>query len=72
MNILSVEHLTRVYGSGDTAVRALDDVSFTIEAGEFVAIIGSVRFGKVDASPPYGRRRPSHLGHRAPAGPGHL
>ena len=46
MNILSVEHLTKVYGSGDTAVTALDDVSFSVEAGEFVAIIGSSGSGK--------------------------
>lgn len=46
MNILSVEHLTKVYGTGDTAVRALDDVSFTVEAGEFIAIIGSSGSGK--------------------------
>ena len=46
MNILSIEHLTRVYGTGDTAVRALDDVSFTVEVGEFVAIIGSSGSGK--------------------------
>ena len=46
MNILSIEHLTRVYGTGDTAVRALDDVSFTVEAGEFIAIIGSSGSGK--------------------------
>ena len=41
MNILSIEHLTRVYGTGDTAVTALNDVSFTVEAGEFIAIFGS-------------------------------
>lgn len=46
MNILEVEHLTRVYGSGDTAVTALDDVSFSVEAGEFIAIIGSSGSGK--------------------------
>lgn len=46
MNILSVEHLTKVYGTGATAVRALDDVSFTVEAGEFIAIIGSSGSGK--------------------------
>ena len=46
MNILTVEHLTRVYGTGDTAVTALDDVSFSVEAGEFIAIIGSSGSGK--------------------------
>ena len=46
MNILSVEHLSKVYGSGPTATRALDDVSFTVEAGEFIAIVGSSGSGK--------------------------
>lgn len=46
MNILTVEHLTRVYGTGDTAVTALDDVCFSVEAGEFIAIIGSSGSGK--------------------------
>ena len=46
MNILSVEHLTKAYGTGPTAVRALDDVSFAVEAGEFIAIIGSSGSGK--------------------------
>ena len=46
MDILRIEHLTKTYGTGDTAVRALDDVSFSVAAGEFVAIIGSSGSGK--------------------------
>ncbi len=46
MEILRLNHLTKVYGSGDTAVRALDDVCLTVEAGEFVAIVGSSGSGK--------------------------
>lgn len=46
MEILRIEHLSKVYGSGDTAVKALDDVSFTVEKGQFVAIIGPSGSGK--------------------------
>jgi putative ABC transport system ATP-binding protein len=46
MEILKVEHLSKQYGSGETAVKALDDVSFSIEKGEFVAIIGPSGSGK--------------------------
>ena len=46
MTILSVEGLTKIYGSGDTAVTALDHVSFTVEKGEFVAIVGAPGSGK--------------------------
>ena len=46
MEILRIEHLSKVYGSGDTAVKALNDVSFSVEKGEFVAIIGPSGSGK--------------------------
>ena len=46
MDILTASHLTKVYGTGEQAVRALDDVSLSLEAGEFVAVIGSSGSGK--------------------------
>lgn len=46
MEILKVEHLTKIYGSGDSEVRAVDDVSFSVEKGEFLAIIGPSGSGK--------------------------
>ena len=46
MGILRIEHLSKIYGKGETAVKALDDVSFTVKKGEFVAIIGPSGSGK--------------------------
>jgi len=46
MEILKIEQLSKVYGSGETAVKALDDVSFSVRKGEFVAIIGPSGSGK--------------------------
>ena len=40
MEILRVEHLSKIYGSGENAVHALNDVSFGVEKGQFLAIIG--------------------------------
>ena len=46
MDILTVSNLTKVYGEGEAATRAIDDVSFTVAEGEFVAIVGSSGSGK--------------------------
>lgn len=46
MDMLRIENLSKVYGKGDTAVKALDDVSFSVTKGEFVAIIGPSGSGK--------------------------
>ena len=46
MDIIKAENLTKTYGSGDNAVRALDNVSFSVEKGEFLAIIGPSGSGK--------------------------
>lgn len=46
MEILKVENLTKIYGSGNNEVRALDGVSFSVEKGQFVAIIGPSGSGK--------------------------
>lgn len=46
MEILKVENLCKTYGKGETKVNALDHVSFSINKGEFVAIVGASGSGK--------------------------
>ena len=46
MEILRVENLTKVYGEGSNQVKALDNVSFTVDKGEFVAVVGASGSGK--------------------------
>ena len=46
MEILKVENLTKIYGKGESQVRAVDNISFSVQKGEFVAIVGSSGSGK--------------------------
>ena len=46
MEILKTEELKKIYGNGDTLVKALDGVNFTVQDGEFVAIVGTSGSGK--------------------------
>jgi putative ABC transport system ATP-binding protein len=46
VEILKVNNLSKVYGKGDTQIKAIDDVSFSVEKGEFVAIVGASGSGK--------------------------
>ena len=46
MSILEIKNLTKSYGKGETKVKAVDDISFTVEKGEFVSIIGASGSGK--------------------------
>ena len=46
MNLLEVKHISKTYGSGETAVEALKNVSFCVEKGEFLAIVGESGSGK--------------------------
>ena len=46
MEILRCENLTKVYGEGNTAIKALDNISFSVEKGEFVSIVGPSGSGK--------------------------
>ena len=46
MKILEVKNLSKIYGKGETKVKALDNVSFSVDKGEFVAIVGPSGSGK--------------------------
>ena len=48
MEILRVEDLSKIYGKGQTQVKAIDNVSFKVEKGEFVAIVGASRKWKIN------------------------
>ena len=44
MNLLEVKNISKTYGNGETSVKALKDVSFSVPKGEYVAIVGGIRF----------------------------
>lgn len=46
MNLLEVNGISKTYGAGETAVRALKNVSFSVPKGEFVAVVGESGSGK--------------------------
>ena len=46
MDIVKIEHVTKIYGSGDTRVWALDDVNLTVQKGESLAVVGASGSGK--------------------------
>ena len=46
MEVLRIENLSKIYGSGENQVKALDDVSFSVEKGQFLSIIGPSGSGK--------------------------
>ena len=46
MNILEISHLIKTYGKGDNLVKAVDDVSFSVPEGQFLAIVGASGSGK--------------------------
>ena len=46
MEILKVQNLSKTYGKGETKINAVDNISFTVDKGEFVAIVGASGSGK--------------------------
>lgn len=49
MEILRVENLSKVYGKGQTQVKAIDNISFKVDKGEFVAIVGASRKWEINS-----------------------
>ena len=52
MNIISVQNLSKIYNKGENEVKAVDDISFDIEKGEHIAVIGTSGSGRTTARKP--------------------
>ncbi len=61
MEILRAEDLTKIYGTGENQVVALDHVSFSVNKGEFLAIIGPIRFRQIHTASHFRRCRYTNL-----------
>ena len=59
MEILRIEKLCKVYGKGESRVDALQNLSLSVQKGEFVAIVGQSGSGKIYAAPFNWRCRPA-------------
>ena len=56
MEILKCENVRKVYGSGNNQVVALDHIDLSVQKGEFVAIVGGIRFGEIYTAAYFGKR----------------
>ena len=56
MDIVKMEHVTKIYGSGDTRVWALDDVNLTVQKGESLAVVGASGSGRRDKQAELGEK----------------
>jgi len=59
MSLIQTQNLTKIYGSGETAVTALDHVNLKVNAGEFVAVMGPGGGGQIHPAAPARRARSS-------------
>lgn len=55
MEILKCENIRKVYGSGNNQVVALDHIDLSVQKGEFVAIVGGIRFRKIHLVAHFGK-----------------